>query len=245
MHYGFIEFPVKAQKKPLEMLKVLISAGESGITEEQVSDILWPDAAGDRAHQSFATTLHRLRKLLHIDETLRLRDGRLNLEPRYFWVDAWTFERFAKEADAALRGGEQARGLRSCEKAFNLYRGRFLGGDSGEPWADAYSNRLQSKFLRCVEAIGKHLEQSNQWEQAEQHYRKGLEADALAESLHQRLMHCLGTMGRRAEMLAAYERCRKTLREHLDIDPNPETEALRTIHLTETTHSKPPRLKLL
>ena len=47
------KFPKKAQKKPLEMLKVLTSFGEGQeISKVQLGDILWPEADGDRAQQS-------------------------------------------------------------------------------------------------------------------------------------------------------------------------------------------------
>lgn len=221
-----LEFPVKAQKKPLEMLKVLVSAGERGMSEEQVSDTLWPDTDGDRAHQTFATTLHRLRKLLGVEDAIRLRDGRLTPDPQHCWVDAWAFERFAAEADGALKRGEKTLGLQFCEKAINLYHGPFLAGDSGWLCTLSCANRLQSKFLRCVDAIGKHLKEAKEWEAAAEHYRKGLEADPFGELLYQGLMRCLGAMDRKAEMLVVYERCKMMLGEHLGIDPSPATHGL-------------------
>jgi len=151
----------------------------------------------------------------------------LALDHHHLWVDAWAFERFAKQADESFRAGEKAKGLEYCERAVHLHQGPFLGGNSVELWADSYEKRLRSKLLRCVDMLGAHLEECGKWDEALEQYTKGLEADELAERLYQRLMHCLGKMGRTAEMLAVYERCKSTLMKHLGTAPSPETETLR------------------
>ena len=76
-------------KKPLELLKVLIALGGRGVSQERLSDALWPDADADLAKRSFDTTLHRLRKLLGNERMLQLQAGRLSIDPRYCWVDTW------------------------------------------------------------------------------------------------------------------------------------------------------------
>ena len=83
-----LEFSGKVQKKPLEMLTVIIGHGAKGVAEERICDELWPDAEGDRAHQSFTTTLKRLRQLLGHPEAIALKAGRVTLDPRYCRVDA-------------------------------------------------------------------------------------------------------------------------------------------------------------
>ena len=80
-------FSGKAPKKPLEMLKTLIALGGKDISEEGLADALWPDADGDLAHQSFATTLKRLRELLGGKDAIRLSGGLVSINPAYCWVD--------------------------------------------------------------------------------------------------------------------------------------------------------------
>lgn len=82
-----IEFSGKIQKKPIEMLKTIIELGGREIPEEKLCDILWPDSEGDLAHQSFASTLKRLRCLLGKQETILLRAGMISMNPRYCWID--------------------------------------------------------------------------------------------------------------------------------------------------------------
>jgi LuxR family maltose regulon positive regulatory protein len=48
-----IRFFRKGQEKPISMLKALLALGGREIKEEDLSDILWPEADGDAAHNSF------------------------------------------------------------------------------------------------------------------------------------------------------------------------------------------------
>ena len=82
----------KIPQKPLAMLKVMIALGGKGVKEEQLSDILWPEADGDDAHNSFITTQHRLRQLIGHENAIQHKEGRLTLDERLCWVDVWAFE---------------------------------------------------------------------------------------------------------------------------------------------------------
>jgi DNA-binding SARP family transcriptional activator len=225
-----LQFSRKVRQKPLLMIKALIALGGKEVTEAQITDVLWPDAEGDLAHQSFATTLHRLRNLVGSEKAIPLRDGRLTLDNRHCWVDAWAFERIFSKAEKAWAegarraGGEKA--VRLSEKAIALYEGHFLAGEVASPWILSLRERLRSKFQRCVGELGRHWEGAGELEKAADCYRKGLEVDETAEELYRRLMTCLLRLGRGAEALAVYERCRKILSSHLGVAPSPETEAV-------------------
>ena len=85
-------FFAKLQHKPIELLKALIAFGGQKVHEDHLSEALWPRIDADYAHRSLTTTLHRLRKLLGEDKAIVLQDGRLSLNPSYFWIDTWAFE---------------------------------------------------------------------------------------------------------------------------------------------------------
>lgn len=225
-----IPFSRKVQQKPLLMLKALIALGGRDVAEEQVTDLLWPEADGDLAHQAFATTLHRLRLLLGYEKALQLREGRLTLDGRYCWVDAWAFERLLVQAESAEREGagrpSDLTFMRLAEKAIGLYKGSFLGGEAAHPWIVSPRERLRSRFLRAVGDVGRRWEIAGEWEKAAACYQRGLDADDLVESFYRRLMVCLKKSGREAEAQAAYNRCRKTLAARLGAAPSAETEAV-------------------
>jgi LuxR family transcriptional regulator, maltose regulon positive regulatory protein len=214
-----IKFEGKAQRRPLDFLKALIAFGGRGVSEEKLSESLWPEADGDAAHQAFAITLHRLRRLLGSDTAVQLEGRQVTLNPTCVWVDVWGFERSLRQTEASP---QQTAVL---EKLLSQYGGAFLAADHA-PWVLAPRERLRSKFLRAVAQHGASVEQRAEWQQALHWYQRAIEIDPLAEEFYRRLMQCFYQLGRRAEALAIYQRCQAILASTLSIDPARETTAL-------------------
>jgi DNA-binding SARP family transcriptional activator len=220
----------KSRQKPLLLLKALIALGGREVPEEQLTDVLWPDADGDLAHQSLAKTLERLREMLGDDRAVLLRDGRLTLNNRHCWVDLWEFERTLGRADVTRKpgarppdGGEAAR---LAERAIALYGGTFLSGDTFCSCIVTDRERLRSKFLRAVTRAGRHWEQAGEWEKVIACYQKGLEVDPLSEEMYRGLISCNLRMGRAVEAHAVYQRCCRTLSSVLGVPPSPDLQAM-------------------
>jgi ATP/maltotriose-dependent transcriptional regulator MalT/DNA-binding SARP family transcriptional activator len=234
-----LAFRGKAQKKPLELLKALVALGGEGVDTGRLAAILWPDAAGDAAKVSFDSTLYRLRKLLGQDAALALVEGKLSLDRRQCFVDVWAFERIAREADGALDAAGSSGGATAADSAagaaaaalarrlLDAYPGHFLAADEDQPWLMALRDRLRSKLVRAVLALGHALEADARWQDAIALYSRALELDNLAEDLYRSLMVCYRELGRPAEGLRVYRRCRELLSVVLALPPSPETEAVR------------------
>jgi DNA-binding SARP family transcriptional activator len=223
-------FSGKAQQKPMAMLKALIALGGRDVSEERLSDLLWPDADGAAARTAFDTTLHRLRRLLVYDRAVVMSNGRITLNPLLCWVDAWAFDEICGEVEPLQKrkaaDKDQSNMIRLAEKAIALYHGGFLPSDAGEPWAISKREHLRGRFINIVDRLGGFLEESGDWLGAAECYHKGLETDDLAEELYRRLMVCHQKLGKRAEALALYKRCRLTLAAVLGVAPCTETVAL-------------------
>jgi DNA-binding SARP family transcriptional activator len=217
----------KAQQRPLLLLKALIALGGREIEEERITSLVWPDADGDMAHQSFESTLHRLRKLLGRPEVLVFKDGRLTLDNRFCWVDAWAFEHLLNQAEHLHAQAEKLRAREVMHKAVNLYRGAFLAGERVEPWMVSPSERLRNKYFKAASDLGRMLEAEDRYNEAVKHYEHMLEKDDCREETFQRLMTCHAKLGQISEALAVYQRCSKTLSSVLGIAPSPATEAIR------------------
>ncbi len=144
----------KAQRRPLELLKVLIAYGGEGVAEERIADAIWPRIPGDSAHRSFTSTLHRLRKLLGEDKALVLHEGKLSFDRRYVWTDAWAFEAQADTLEAALRAGGDAVAP-AAERLLALYRGPFLAGEADEAWMLERRERMRARLARLLAAAGR------------------------------------------------------------------------------------------
>jgi len=212
-----LQFIARGQEKVLDLLKTLIAMGGRNVSAEVLAEALWPEAEGDKAHQTFKTTVHRLRKLLGKSEVIVVRDGRVSLDSRYCWVDAYALERLL---------GRKPYDLAASEKAVFLYQGRFLDQMDDSAWVMALRERLHAKFVRHVSELGNRLEIGGEWKKAAHYYQQGLNVDPLVEEFYQRLMICHRNLGHRAEALSVYRRCRDALRAHLDVTPTPETDAL-------------------
>jgi DNA-binding SARP family transcriptional activator len=181
-----VQFSGKAQKRPLGLLKALIALGGEDVSEERLADLLWPDAEGDAAQQALATTVHRLRRLLGRDETLRRQAGRLSLDRRHCWVDAWAVEALLARAEDAISGfqpGEDAweQSANRTERAANLYRGDFLRADPDAPWARPMTERLRSRLVRQLQRIAANHQDRGKVQEAVAANQRALEIAATSE----------------------------------------------------------------
>ncbi|HET7672118.1 MAG TPA: BTAD domain-containing putative transcriptional regulator [Burkholderiales bacterium] len=153
----------KAQRKPLELLKLLIAHGGEKVSETRLSDALWPRIDGDSAHRSFTSALHRLRKLLGEDKAIALHEAKLTIDRRYVWVDAWAFEAFASRAEAAA---DPATLEALAERMLALYRGPFMADEPDEPAYEQPRDRLRGRLARAMGRVLRHWQESGQRERA-------------------------------------------------------------------------------
>lgn len=226
-----VNFPGRAKRKPMDLLKALIALGGRDVCQDRLSEILWPDADGDAAHRSLDTTLHRLRKLLGSDKAIILREGKISLNSEVCWVDAWVFERLQGKLETLLEqlfneNMDSPDIVRLAQIFLNMYKGPFLGASSSESWAIAYRERLRSKYIRLLRKVGRYYESNSQWESALETYQRGLEIDNLIEELYQRSMSCYVNLDLRAEALQLYNTCCTALNTQLSIEPSSHTVAI-------------------
>jgi DNA-binding SARP family transcriptional activator len=215
----------KVQRRPLSLLKALVAFGGRAVREEQIADVVWPEAEGDMAIQSMSVALRRLRQLLGHEQAVQRREGILGLDPRYCWVDAFAFERLLGKAASLGETGRKEDAAKLEEKALSLYRGPFLAEDAGQSWAVSMRERLRSRYLSTVGRLGDHWVRSGKWEKARVCYYRGIDVDNLAEEFYQSLMRCYLADGRKAEALAVYDRLENTL-SSLGVEPSPKTRYL-------------------
>ncbi len=219
----------KAQKRPLEMLKILIAYGGERVAESHVTEAMWPRIDGDSAHRSFTSTLHRLRKLLGDEKAIVLHEGRLTLDRRSFWADTWAFDELVDEIDATFKrersAVESARVERFADRLRALYRGALFAHEPEEAWQLQARERKRNRFVRAMTDIGRYWEEGGQWNRVLECYEKCIEVDPLAESFYRHLIVCYRLLDRKAEAIEAFNRCRKALAT-LDVEPSAETQSL-------------------
>jgi LuxR family maltose regulon positive regulatory protein len=154
-------------RKTRELLLILLSLGGKDVSKERISDLLWPDATGDKAITSFHTTLHRLQQVL-IEalngnrETLliRLESGMLSLNDDNCTSDCSEFEDIVRRCRQCEISGEAVELQRCLQKAQALYQGEYLPGIE-EPWAEHRRQSLHQKWNWVKDQLNKYGESSS------------------------------------------------------------------------------------
>lgn len=220
-----IQFARKAPKKPLQLLKALIALGGRNVSEQRLLDRLWSEEDGDKAHNTFSTTLNRLRKLLG-NESIILIEGSLSLNPKYCWLDIWSFQELVRAAEKANQKNDWHKFEQSAQNALNLYRNHFLTDEADESWAIVLRERLRNQYLKTISTLANGLQLKGDWRLALNCYQKGLDVESLSEEFYQGLMRCYQKLGLKAEALESYHRCKRILSISLGVEPSMVTQQL-------------------
>jgi LuxR family maltose regulon positive regulatory protein len=222
-----VSLGAKSPMRPLELLKVLVAAPSHRVDVAQIHAWLWPEVSGATAKPALDVVLHRLRKLLGHEEALTLIAGKLQLATAHVWVDAAAFEAWADEARRQLDAQVRAPTASVlAERLFADYRGRLFGDDEATEWSVGPRERLHSKFLQLVGALGHFYESRQDWAGARTIYERGLAQDALAEDFYRGIIRCELSLNEPARALHAFRRCREILSVVLGVAPAPATRAL-------------------
>ncbi len=216
----------KTQRKPLELLKALVSLGPEPVGEETLSELLCPESDGDAVYTSLKVTLHRLRKLIGNGSVIRFQEGRIFIDRRYVWVDAWAFEQAYAIAKEEWNKGNDDEAVRFLEKALLLYRGEFLAGEREREWMFTMRDRLRDKYIHIIRMLAQRSEIRCEFQKAMDIYNRGLEIDPLAEEFYQGLMACCNNLGARSEALNVYRRCEKILTIRSKTAPSDQTKQI-------------------
>jgi ATP/maltotriose-dependent transcriptional regulator MalT/DNA-binding SARP family transcriptional activator len=217
----------KGSKRPLELLKVLVALGGRDVRVEHLADKMWPHKDGDYAYGSLTSALHRLRRLLGLDDAIVLQDGRMSLNPRHIWVDTWAIEQIfsAAERDVSITASGAAMAA-TAERLLDHYRGAFLEDESESNCYIALREHLRGKMLRILNKIARQTAKAAEVESTASLFERTIDADPRCEGFYRGLMMLYDAHGRRSEALEVYSRCRSMLTPSLGATPSPEMTAL-------------------
>ena len=194
----------RAQRKPLDLLKLLVARGPQPVDASVALDALWPEADGAAARASFDMTVMRLRKLLSRHDAVHVDASHVGLDTRIVWVDAFAF----------------------ASGASDEYPGSLFGAAAVQPWWAAAREKLHQRFLRRTAERGRTLLAAGCAEAALEAFEAGLAQDPLAEELYQGAIRCHLAAGRQADALRTFRRCREQLSIVLGVSPAASTLAL-------------------
>jgi LuxR family maltose regulon positive regulatory protein len=215
---------VKPQRKPLDLLKVLLVANGHSVGAAELADKLWPDSDGDTARNSLQVAVHRLRRLLGRDQAVVVQDRKVYLHHSLCSVDLWTFEREAQQL-SRTDADDPSFPERAAE-ALRLYRGPLFAHEAEQAWMLLPRERLRRVWLTLVRRLGDCYEACGEWGPAGELYQRAVDLDPLAEEVYRRLMRCQQRAGESAEAMHTYRCCRQQLVAGLGVAPSAETERL-------------------
>ena len=225
----------KAQDKPLELLKLLVTCqalGRTAADKTWVAERLWPDAAAENARKSLDMTISRLRRLLKDDNTVVANEGRLQLAPELVWTDIQPLRHALSEAgkrrDAKFAGNKvlMAEAAATVTAVLQLYEGPYLQDEEGPPWLLAGREAIATAVRQALLTADLILDGSVD-ESLIPALERALAADPASEDLARSLMRALLRRGRHSEAVQVYRRLRQMLSLLLGIAPSPETEHIR------------------
>lgn len=198
----------KTPRKPLELLTLLICAGQKGIFREAVAGRLWPNSDGDLAQQTLNTTLHRLRKLLGNNETIVQKGSQLFLNRNLCWVDCRHFQTQVEQIESTEHPESTKRFI---TQSLTLYRGPFTTKHEHLSAAVGYSSQLNRQWLSVVAAAVPLFVRSDMENEPRRAVQLALADDETAAAVFPILVSAFKKSGREIEALDILHRCRNLL----------------------------------
>jgi LuxR family maltose regulon positive regulatory protein len=192
------------------------------LSREEIGLELWPDFSASRLKSNFDATLYRVRRVVGA-ERIVLQNGRYDVARAGYWSDAAEFE--ASVHQARQFGPGDPRAVNAWRQAIALYQGDYLAGLDAA-WSVGRRETLRLSYLEGLGALGDWAARSGDWRQAQDWYRRALEADEYQEDVHRKLVRVYLAAGERERARTQLQHCLHLLRDELAVEPAAETLAL-------------------
>ena len=225
----------KAQDKPLELMKLLLTCqalGRDSAEKVWIAERLWPDAEIDNARKSLDMTLARLRRLLGHEDSVVTHEGRLQLSPTMVWTDIRAL--LHSISHAQVKRDRHAMGIASSSREaaasittlLDTYTGPFLADEEGPAWLLAGREAIAARVRQALLAADAMLDGAADAVLIPA-LEKAFAADATSEDLAQALMRAHLRIGQNSEAIRVYRRLREMLSLLLSIAPSAESDDIR------------------
>jgi len=210
----------KSQRKPLVLLRAILSFGIWRISQSHLAGKLWPEADGPESLQALYTNVHRLRRLLGTKSIL-VKDGYIGLNPEIVWVDAGLAKYYvAKIMDTLHKKLTAQKQSKWVDDLLNLYTGKFLENEQDDVWCFQYSRELHNKILTSLKRYASYLSEQHQYEKALTLLQRTTQLDILDEKIYQDQITLLISLKRYPEAMAVYNECRSLLSRVMGVMPS-------------------------
>ncbi len=213
------------------VLAYLVTERKRAVTQSELAEALWPDAAPASWTLALSAIVSRLRARI---ATLGIERSRVIPNafgcyqfspPGDVWVDLEAAIDAVHTAEGAIQAGNAPAAYGSSLLATTILQRPFLAGDDS-PWADERRAWLAGALVRAIDCRVEALASNRELELALIHARQAVKLEPYRESGYRRLMRMHAQSGDRAEAVRVYVECKRLLNQELGIEPSAETEAL-------------------
>ena len=220
--YAFTSLQIHGENGPLvlkggkssSLLAYLVLHPRIQHRREMLADMLWHDAAPERARRNLSDVLYRLQKDVEADWLIADADT-LKLQPNEnLWVDVWEFDRLIVSKDQG-----------SLQKAVELYTGDLLQEIYAD-WILPERELRRSQFVSALETLSNQYEAQGKLQEALLYTRRLILTESLHEPAHQTYIRLLGRLRRFGEAFVHYDQLCILLRDELDSKPTAEIDAM-------------------
>lgn len=200
----------------------MLMAHSEGMTKEEISLILWPDASAEEAKFRFKNTVYRLRRALGKNSVLLENEiYRFNYRLDY----EYDVELFMRENAQANQIKDPIQKLSHLREAIKYYRGDYLA-EINETWVLGPRECMRQNFLNTLMEISQIYFDISNYDLALEYCQRALDEDSLLEDAHRQALRIFAAMGNRAALVRQYQRCVDILDKEIQAPPSAQTRAL-------------------
>ena len=206
---------VNRAQKPLLVIAYLICNRARIVRAEELMRLCWEGEGKDDPANALRVVLHRARLMVDkleigsgMDVIRRERDGFRWISCQPVSVDAEEFVRLHEEGRQAR---DEAEKLECFLKAIHLYRGDFMGRNSGSAWGRFMVSQYRVRYFEMSLAALKSLSDNGEKQAAVQLARQVLALEPHYEAACRQLMEDLMSLGQAQAAVDEYEKLRVLL----------------------------------
>jgi DNA-binding SARP family transcriptional activator len=225
------------------LIEYLITFRHKTISQEELIDVLWPDAAIDNPANALKNLVYRVRATFSAHNLPYAKEMIVYTQSGYQWnndlpctVDIEQFEDLHKKASDTSKPVELR--IEQYMSAIGLYTGDYLPGSCYESWVIPISGYYRSMYFKCVYAAAELLSSKERYAEVEMICKKALIIDQFEERAHTYLMLAMVRQQKQNQALAHYSQVTDLFFRELGVKPSQDMRAIykdivKTIHNVE------------
>ncbi len=234
--------------KPKTLFKILVTHAGRIFSQDELIELLWPEAPADTAAVNLRKRISELRKVLEPKITrgsdsqyILTRPGGYSLNAQApYTTDAQEFMQALEEGQKLGNAGQLGQAICEYERAIALTQGEFLAEDRYEEWTLTLRERWHELVLKALARLAGCYAYLREYRRALEQCHKMLELVPTREEIFRQKMLYHYLAGEESEAVRTYQMCVETLKRDLDLQPSPETRALYEQILKRQVSTLPP-----